>query len=74
MGMILAMFAQGAQGPAAAVQVLRGMVLGLYSFAAFFFMLRIFLSSGAGAGVAYSAAAVLGVQVQALWLLRLRKR
>ncbi len=64
---ILAVFAHGAQGPAAGAGVLRGLTLGLFGFSAFFFTLALLLVP-AGPAVAFAAAAAAVVAVQALTL------
>lgn len=68
---ILAVFAQRQQGPAAAVGVLRGLLLGLFSFAAFFVTLALLLER-AGIAVAFvcAVASALAAQGCSLWLMR----
>jgi uncharacterized membrane protein (GlpM family) len=70
---ILAVFAQRQQGPAAAVRVLRGLLLGLFSFAAFFVTLALLLER-ASVGVALACAVVCALVAQgySLWAMRRR--
>lgn len=70
---ILAAFAHQQQGPAAVMRVLRGLLLGLFAFAGFFLVLAALLEP-AGAALAFGAAMVtaLGVQAASLWTLRRR--
>jgi hypothetical protein len=67
---ILTVFAHAILGPAAAVDVLRGLLVGLFAFAAFFLVLAATLE-GAGMLAAFSAALLtaLAVQVASLWAL-----
>jgi hypothetical protein len=64
---ILAAFAQRLQGPAAAAGVLRGLLFGLFSFAAFCFVLGVGLVP-LGIGGAFAAAIALALLVQGLSL------
>lgn len=66
---VLTVFAHRSSGPAAAVAVLRGVVLGLFAFATFFFVLASLLGriDTAAAFVCATAAALL---VQALSYIR----
>ena len=74
-GAVLAVFAHQLQGPAAAAGVLRGLVLGLFAFGAFFVVLAALLVSwGLGPAFAVASAVVLLVQVGALRVLRPRRR
>jgi hypothetical protein len=68
---ILAAFAHHRQGPAPAAEVLRGLLLGLFSFAGFFVVVAGVLET-AGIGPAFAAALALALAVQAgaLWVLR----
>lgn len=68
---ILTVFAQRQQGREAAVGVLRGLLLGLFSFAAFFVTLALLLER-AGLVVAFIAAVVSALAAQgcSLWLMR----
>jgi hypothetical protein len=72
---VLAGFAHHVQGPASATGVLRGLLLGLFAFAAFFLVLAA-LIEGAGIAVAFASAIVLALALQALslWALRRRQR
>ncbi len=67
----LAAFAQHQHGPAAAIRVLRGLLMGLFSYASFFFVLAILLVP-AGIGMAFAVAIVVMLTMQgiALWLLQ----
>ena len=69
---ILTVFAHGLDGAAAAVRVLRGLLLGLFSFAAFFFVLAAMLGGAGGIGVAFAAATAVALAFQgaSLWMLR----
>lgn len=71
-GAILAVFAHRMQGPAKAAQVLRGMVLALYGFAAFFFVLGLLLEK-AGVLPAFLAATTSTLLIQALALKAVRR-
>ncbi len=68
---ILAAFAQKQHGSAAAVHVLRGILMGLFSFASFFFTLALLLGR-VGIPIAFMTAigVVLVLQSIALWLLQ----
>jgi hypothetical protein len=69
----LAAFAHHQYGSDAVVSVLRGLLMGLFSFASFFFTLALLLE-GAGIAIAFTTAilVVLVFQGIALWLLRRR--
>jgi hypothetical protein len=68
---VLTVFAHHAQGKAAAINVLRGLLLGLFSFAAFFVALGITIERlGIAAGFGAALAAALGVQTVSLLLAR----
>lgn len=70
---VLAVFAHRSQDRIAAVSVLRGLLLGLFSFAAFFAALEPVLPRfGTGAG--FSAALVAALTIQAATLLLMRDR
>lgn len=70
---ILAAFAHQQRGPTAANGVLRGLLLGLFSFACFFLILASMLeSSGIGVAFAMAITVALIVQAGALWLLKRR--
>lgn len=68
---ILAAFAHSRLGAAPATAVLRGLLFGLYGFAAFFLVLALLLEP-ARAAFAFAVAAAVGLVVQggSLWLLR----
>lgn len=68
---ILAAFAHHQRGPSAANGVLRGLLLGLFSFACFFLIIASMIES-AGIGVAFAIAIPVALIIQggALWLLR----
>ena len=61
---ILTVFAHDLEGPAAAVEVLRGLLLGLFSFAAFFVVLS-GLIERVGVAPAFAAAGAMALLVQA---------
>ena len=67
----LAAFAQHLHGPAAAIKVLHGLLMGLFSYASFMFTLSLLLEP---AGIAPAFAAAIAVtatfQAAALWLLK----
>ena len=68
---ILAAFAQRQQGAEAAVRVLRGLLLGLFSFASFFTVLALLLERlGAGLSFVGAVVAALAAQGCTLWLMR----
>jgi cell division protein FtsW (lipid II flippase) len=68
---ILTVFAHRLEGPDAAIKVLRGLVLGLFAFAAFFLVLALMLER-AGTAVAFTAAVAVTLTLQgaSLWVLR----
>ncbi len=70
---ILATFGHHFHGPAAAVAVLRGLLLGLFAFAGFFLALSALIER-AGVGLAFAAAiaVALAIQAGALWTLQRR--
>jgi hypothetical protein len=72
---VLTVFAHRLQGPAQAVDVLRGLLLGLFAFAGCFLALAALIER-AGIGPAFAAAALLtvGIQGAALWALRRSRR
>jgi len=72
-GAVLGIFAMRQQGAAAARQVMRGVLAGLFSFAAFFLALGLAIES-LGIAVGFIAAGLLAIAVQAcsLWVLRRR--
>jgi hypothetical protein len=68
---VLAGFAQRNEGGAAAIRVLRGLLLGLFAFVAFYLVLAAALSRiGLGAAFALATGAALGVHAVSLWPLR----
>ncbi len=70
----LAAFAHHQHGPNAAVSVLRGLLMGLFSFASFFFTISALIES-AGIAIAFTTAVlvVLAMQSISLWLLQNRR-
>ncbi|MBV8064354.1 MAG: hypothetical protein JOY73_02385 [Actinobacteria bacterium] len=70
---VLASFAQRLEGRAAAVGLLRGLLLGLFSFAAFYSVLAFSLGR-VGIGPAFVAAIAAGLIAQGLSLLRILRR
>jgi hypothetical protein len=71
MGIILAVFAHRIAGHAAARQVLRGMVAGLWGFAVFFYVLSLALTRF-GLPAAYGAAVFCALAIQVISLRRMR--
>jgi len=70
---ILTVFAHQLESPAAAIGVLRGLLLGLFSFAAFFFVLATMLErTGITLAFALAVAVALGLQAGTLALLPIR--
>jgi hypothetical protein len=69
---ILTIFAHRLQGAAGAASVLRGLLLGLFSFAGFFLVLAVLIES-AGVAAAFFTAIITVLAVQGLSFLRLRK-
>lgn len=68
---ILAAFTQRNQGPLAAAQVLRGLLLALFAFAGFFTVLALLIvRMGIGAAFGGAIAAALMIHAGALWVLR----
>jgi hypothetical protein len=68
---VLAVFAHRLQGGAAAQQVLRGLLLGLFAFAGFFLALGLAIDrTGIAGGFAIAIAVALAIQGGSLWLLR----
>jgi hypothetical protein len=67
----LAAFAQHLHGPAATIKVLRGLLMGLFSYATFMLSLSLLLQP-AGIGPAFAAAIAVTATIQAaaLWLLK----
>ena len=70
-GSVLAIFAHRLEGTGAAVGVLRGLLLGLFSFASFFLVLALLLPSSIA--VAFGAAIAVGICVQGMSLLAGRR-
>jgi hypothetical protein len=70
-GAVLAGFAHHLQGPGPAIRVLRGLLLGLFAFAGFFFVLALSIER-AGIAHAFMAAIVAALVLQggALWVMR----
>lgn len=70
---VLAVFGHHMQGAAAAQRVLSGLLLGLFSFAGFFFVLAMAIE-GSGIIIAFSAAIAIAMAIQgaSLWMLRRR--
>jgi hypothetical protein len=69
---VLTVFAHRLQGPAPAVDVLRGLLLGLFAFAGFFLALAALIER-AGIGPAFAAAALVTLAIQAIALVALRR-
>lgn len=68
---ILTVFAHRLEGPGAAVQVLRGLLLGLFAFAGSFLVLALTIGRMEMAvGFAAAFAAALALQAGSLWVLR----
>lgn len=72
---ILAVFAHRQLGGRAAADVLRGMLVGLFAFVAFFLVIAIQIEQ-AGVGAAFGVAIVVALLAQgvSLWLMRLQRR
>jgi uncharacterized membrane protein YgaE (UPF0421/DUF939 family) len=68
---VLAIFAHRAQGQLAARQVLWGLLIGLFGFAAFFFVIGTTISSF-GITLAFTAATLVALAIQgvSLWIMR----
>jgi hypothetical protein len=67
----LAAFAQHLHGPAAAIKVLRGLLMGLFSYASFMLTLSLLLEpAGIAPAFATAIAVTVTFQAAALWLLR----
>lgn len=70
-GAILAGFAHHLDGPGPAIRVLRGLLLGLFAFAGFFFVLALSIErAGIAQAFAAAIAAALILQAGALWIMR----
>lgn len=68
---ILAVFAHRLAGPAAAIGVLRGLLLGLFAFATFFLLVgALLVPAGIAPAFAAALAAALTLQGASLWLIR----
>ena len=67
----LAAFAQHQHGPGAAIRVLRGLLMGLFSYASFFFVLALLLVP-AGIALAFTVAILVMLTLQgiSLWILQ----
>lgn len=71
-GTVLTVFAHKLQGPEAARGVLRGLLFGLFAFAAFFLVIATLLQQ-AGIGIAFAAAIVSALALQGCTLLLVRR-
>jgi hypothetical protein len=72
---ILTVFAHRLEGPGAAVQVLRGLLLGLFAFAGFFLVVALTIERmGEAVGFAAALAVTLALQAGSLWILRRTSR
>ena len=70
---VMAVFTHALQGPEAATRVLRGVILGLFTFAGFFFMVAGRVEVwGLAATFGLAVAAALGIHAGALWFIRTR--
>ena len=70
-GAILSGFAYRLEGPGPAVRVLRGLLLGLFAFAGFFFVLALLIErAGIAQAFAAAIATALVLQAGALWAMR----
>ena len=70
-GAVLAGFAHHLDGPGPAIRVLRGLLLGLFAFAGFFFVLALTIErAGIAQAFAAAIAAALVLQAGALWVMR----
>jgi hypothetical protein len=68
---VLAAFAHSQSGPAAAMRVLRGLMIGLFSFAGFFLALGTTIERcGIALGFIAASAVALSIQGGSLWLMR----
>ena len=68
---VLAAFAHHNSGPAAAVRVLRGLMIGLFSFAGFFVALGLTIEpTGIAGGFAAASVVALAIQGVSLWAMR----
>jgi hypothetical protein len=72
---VLAAFAHSQSGPAAAMRVLRGLMIGLFSFTGFFIVLGMALERlGIAVGFIAASAVALVIQGGSLWLMRRPRR
>jgi len=70
-GAVLAGFAHHLEGPGPAIRVLRGLLLGLFAFAGFFFVLALLIErANIAQAFAAAIAAALALQGGALWIMR----
>jgi hypothetical protein len=70
-GAILAGFAHHLDGPGPAIRVLRGLLLGLFAFAGFFFVLALLIErTGIAQAFAAAISTALVLQAGALWVMR----
>src|SRR5437660_411979 len=70
-GAAVAGFAHHLEGPGPAIRVLRGLLLGLFAFAGFFFVLVLSIErAGIAQAFAAATAAALILQAGALWAMR----
>jgi hypothetical protein len=72
---VLTVFGHALQGPAAGINVLRGLLVGLFAFASFFLVLSLLLVP-LGIGPAFAAALVTALCLQgiSLWLLHFQSK
>lgn len=70
---VLAAFSHQARGPAAGIQVLRGLLTGLYAFTAFFAVLAVTLERF-GIAIGFTTATAVALAIQASSLAALRRR
>jgi hypothetical protein len=70
---VLAIFTARVAGPVATVQLLRGVLLGLFACSLFFVVLALALPIG-GVGLTFPLAAGVTLGAQALWLILSRSR
>ena len=72
---ILTVFAHQQQGPGPAIQVLRGLLVGLFTFAAFFFVLGALIERfGVTAAFAASTITALALHAMSFWIVRGSRR
>ena len=70
---VLAAFSHHGRGPAAAIQVLRGLLIGLFAFTGFFALLATTIVP-LGIAVSFALAALLALAIQGCSLLLMRRR